>query len=79
MSTPDHVCLICETRFASIGGGHYPFRPVRAWADALICNKCRDRNWDGVVLGQWPLLEAYSAKSGISRVENAKGWWEIPQ
>jgi hypothetical protein len=76
-----YQCLCCGKKFpiSSIGGGHYPIRPVRAWAGALICEPCRSSDWDGIVPERKTLLAAHFAKHGISPVENEKGWWSIPQ
>lgn len=78
--TQPRQCLVCSMIFPinDVGGGNWPIRKVKLWADAMICRECREGNQDGIVPGV-PLLEAHFAKHGITPVENADGFWPIPQ
>jgi hypothetical protein len=75
---PKYQCLCCLGKF-ECGGSSWPISPVRAWADAMICNKCRSANWDGIVPTTYHALAAHLKAHGITPQENVRGWWPIPQ
>lgn len=74
---PEYRCVCCGVSY-EVGNGRYPVRPVKAWANALICDTCRSANWDGIVPSTYPMLQAHLTANNIQPVENTDGWWPIP-
>jgi hypothetical protein len=69
------TCIVCEQ--PRIFGPHrYDAHRVRGW-DVMICNSCRNGNWDGIVPND-ALLERLKA-AGVTKIQyNEKGWIPIP-
>lgn len=78
VKTPRYQCLCCGTRY-EVGNHIYPVSPVQAWGAALICDRCRNTNSDGIVPSTYPLLIAHLKLHGVTPVKNERGWWPIPQ
>lgn len=68
-------CFICERAF-QFGPHVYDGKPVQAWGGVMICRRCRDSNWDGIV--PRPELTKKFQEKGIAVEYNAKGWIPIP-
>jgi hypothetical protein len=54
----------------------YEGRPVQAWGKEMICNRCKDSNWDGIV--PTPALLSKFEEKGLKVDYNAKGFIIIP-
>ena len=69
-------CFLCERPFR-FGPSAYHGRHVRQWG-IMLCQRCEQSNWDGIVLEGHPRLEARLKAEGITIKVNAKGWLDIP-
>ena len=70
-------CVLCEQSFA-MDQPRSPLRPIRAWANVLICDICRGINWDGIPVGKYPKLEAHLVAHRIVVKPNTGGLMPIP-
>jgi hypothetical protein len=75
MST--HQCFVCDQIFG-FGNrpGVYLGKPVQGWDRVMVCNRCRDSNWDGIVPTP-ALLSKFEAK-GFKVEYNADGLIVFP-
>lgn len=71
------TCFLCRSEFP-FGQGKYYGKPIQAWG-IMACDSCLKGNWDGIVPGRHPHLEAYLNQRAISPAINAKGWIDWPK
>jgi hypothetical protein len=70
-------CFVCDQTFGfGDRPGMYDGKPVQGWDRVMICNQCRDSNWDGLVPTPDRLKKL--AEKGIKPKYNQKGWIIIP-
>jgi hypothetical protein len=77
MSEPTirYQCFVCDRTF-QYGPHLYEGRVVQGWDRKMICNRCEDSNWDGIVPSEG--LIGKFRKEGIKEEYNAQGGIIIP-
>jgi hypothetical protein len=69
-------CFICKRPF-KYGPHIYNGRRITKW-DMMICSRCPERNWEGIVPEKHPDLIPYLKSRGIQMKLNARGWIDWP-
>lgn len=70
-------CFLCKSHF-QFGPHVYDGRRIPRW-DIMVCRRCYDGNWDGIVLESHPQLEKHLNALGIGVHLNEKGWLNWPR
>jgi hypothetical protein len=70
-------CFLCKRSF-KIGPHLYEGKRIPSW-NIMICDTCRDSNWDGIVPNSHKDLVEYLEVQGIEIHLNEKGWINIPK
>ena len=69
-------CFLCRRPF-QMGPHRYAEPWTRMW-ETSVCNTCYNSEWDGIVPGSYPNLDAHLAERGLGPAQNAKGWIPWP-
>ena len=70
------TCFLCEQQF-QFGMHVYDGKHVADWG-IMVCNSCKNGNWDGIVLEHHPKLRRLLNEKGVEYKLNAKGWLDFP-
>jgi hypothetical protein len=69
-------CFLCKQSF-QFGPHRYAGNRIPAW-DMMVCDVCRNSNWDGIVPSSHPDLLPCLESKGIKVRTNSKGWIDLP-
>ncbi len=69
-------CFMCQSH-VPFGNGNYQAKRILPW-DIMVCDTCRQGNWDGIVPSSYPHFVKHLQDCGLSFELNKKGWIEWP-